>query len=115
MCIRDSGWGLELVASAGASKTADTDMVINRYDKRMLMATLSQFIMLGMDNVGALATFEGATDFFILTLNAVADTIAETFTKFAVARLLELNGYDPDGVRLEHLSLIHISEPTRPY
>lgn len=97
-----SGWGFELVASAGASKTADTDMVINRYDKRMLMATLSQFIMLGMDNVGALATFNGATDFFTLTLNAVADTIAETFTKFGVARLLELNGYDPDGVRLEH-------------
>lgn len=96
------GWTFELAASGGASKTADTDLVINRYDKRMLMATLSQFIMLGMDNVGALATFEGATDFFTLTLNAVADTIAETFNKFAVARLLALNGFDADGIRLEH-------------
>jgi len=96
------GWEFELVASAGGGKTADTDMVINRYDKRMLMATLSQFLMLGMDNIGAMATFSGATDFFTLTLNAVADTIAETFTKFGVARLLELNGYDADGVRLEH-------------
>lgn len=96
------GWEFELVASGGGSKTADTDMVINRYDKRMLMAALSQFIMLGMDNIGALATFEGASDFFTLTLNAVADTIAETFTKFGVTRLLALNGLDPDGVRMEH-------------
>ena len=96
------GWEFSLVASTGGGKANDTDMIINRYDKRILMSTLSQFIMLGMDNIGALATFEGATDFFTLTLNAVADTITETFTKFAVARLLELNGYDPDGVRLEH-------------
>ena len=95
------GWQFDLVSSGGSGKI-DTDVVINRYDKRMLMATLSQFIMLGMDNVGALATFEGATDFFTLTLNAVADTIAQTFTKFAVERLLTLNGFAPDGVRLEH-------------
>ena len=96
------GWQFNLLASSGSGKAMETDLVIQRYDKRMLMAALSQFIMLGMDNVGALATHEGATDFFTLTLNAVADTIAETFTKFGVARLLELNGFDPSGVRLEH-------------
>ena len=96
------GWEFNLVSSGGGNKAADTDMVINRYDKRMLMATLSQFLMLGMDNVGAMATFEGATDFFTLTLNAAADTISRTFTKFAVERLLKLNGYEADGIRLEH-------------
>ena len=96
------GWDFSLVASAGGGKATDTDMVINRYDKRILMASLSQFLMLGMDNIGAMATFEGATDFFTMTLNAVADTIAETFTKFCVARLLALNGLDTQGVRLEH-------------
>ena len=96
------GWEFSLTASAGAGKAGDTDLIINRYDKRMLMATLSQFLMLGMDSVGSMATFEGATDFFTLTLNAVADIISETFTKFAAARLLELNGFDPNGVRLEH-------------
>ena len=96
------GWKFELAASTAAGKVNDTDTVINRYDKRMLMAALSQFLMLGMENTGALATFEGSNDFFTLTLNAVADTIAETFTKFAVERLLALNGLDPTGVRLEH-------------
>lgn len=96
------GWQFSLVASSGAGKAADTDMVINRYDKRMLMAALSQFIMLGMDNVGAMSTYESATDFFTMTLNSVADTIAETFSKFAVERLLVLNGFDPTGVALSH-------------
>ena len=96
------GWEFALVASSGGAGAADTDMVISRYNKQMLMAALSQFLVLGMDNVGALATFEAAGDFFTLTLNAVADIIAETFTKFAVERLLLLNGLDPVGVRLEH-------------
>ena len=95
------GWDFDLVASPGAAKV-DTDVVISRYNKQILMSALSQFLMLGMDNVGALATFQGANDFFTLTLNAVADTIAETFTKFAVERLLALNGYEPTGIRLEH-------------
>lgn len=95
------GWQFDLVGAVGLGKV-NTDQVINRYNKQMLMAALSQFLALGMENVGALATFQGASDFFTLTLNAVADTIAETFTSFAISRLLALNGYDADGVRLEH-------------
>ena len=95
------GWDFSLVSAAGAGKV-HTDAVIDRYNRQILMSALSQFLALGMDNVGALATFQGGNDFFTLTLNAVADTIGETFTKFAAARLLELNGYPADGVRLEH-------------
>jgi hypothetical protein len=58
--------------------------------------------MLGMDNIGALATFEGATDFHAMMLNAVADIISETFSKYAIPRLFELNGLDPDGYALHH-------------
>ena len=50
---------------------------------------------LGMDNIGAMATFEG-DGLFTMTLNAVADTIAETFTK-VLRRLLALNGLDTRG------------------
>lgn len=96
-------WDFKLVSSPGGmSQTIDTNLVISRYEKRLLMSALSQFLMLGMDSVGAMATFEGATDFHSMALNAVADIIAETFTKFAVSRLLVLNGYDPDGYALEH-------------
>jgi len=101
-------WRLELLSAAvasGSSKVQDTDMVVSRYEKRMLMTALAQFLFLGMDNIGALATFEGGMSFFNVAVNAVADIIAETFTKFAAGRLLELNGMPTDGIQLEHTAV----------
>lgn len=95
-------WRLSLLSGGGMSKTIDTDMVIGRYEKRMLTAALAQFLLLGQDKVGALSLSKDQTDFFTMSLNANADIIADTFTKYAAARLLRLNGMDPAGVRLEH-------------
>jgi hypothetical protein len=99
------GWELSTMAGSGGSgmtKTVDAGGVVMRHEKRILMAALAQFLILGMDNIGALATFEGGTDFFNMSVNAVADIIAETHTKYPVERLMALNGMDADGVRLEH-------------
>lgn len=95
------GWTFSLT-SAGTTGAGETDMVINRHNKQILMAALAQFIALGMENVGALATFEGANDFFTLAVNALADVIANTFTEHAGERLLRLNGMEPKGIRLSH-------------
>lgn len=95
-------WHFELLSGGGQSKAIDTDMVISRYEKRILLSALAQFLMLGMDKVGALSTFEGGRDFFTIAVNAIADIIAETFTKYAVPRLMTLNGMDASGLQLEH-------------
>jgi hypothetical protein len=95
------GWEFELV-STGGSRQFDTDKIVQRYEKRMLMAALAQFIILGQDGVGSLALSQDSTDFFTMTVNAIADIIAETFTKYAIPRLLKLNGYDTEGVSLTH-------------
>jgi hypothetical protein len=95
------GWEFELV-STGGSRQFDTDKIVRRYESRMLMSALSQFLMLGQESVGSLALSKDQTDFFNITTNAVADIIAETFTKYAIPRLLKLNGMDSDGIRLEH-------------
>jgi hypothetical protein len=99
------GWELSTLSGSGGSgmtKTVDAGGAIGRHEKRILMAALAQFLILGMDNIGALATFEGGTDFFNMSVNAVADIIAETHTKYPVARLLALNGMDAEGIRMEH-------------
>jgi hypothetical protein len=95
------GWEFELV-STGGSRQFDTDKIVQRYEKRMLMAALAQFIMLGQDGVGSLALSKDMSDFFTMAVNAMADIISETFTKHAIPRLLKLNGYDAEGVCLEH-------------
>jgi len=95
------GWGFELV-STGGSRQFDTDKIIRRYESRMLMSALAQFLNLGQESVGSLALSKDQTDFFTMSVNAVADIIAHTFTKFAIPRLLKLNGYDAEGIKLEH-------------
>lgn len=95
------GWDFQLV-STGGSRQFDTDKIIKRYESRMLMSALSQFLMLGQEGVGSLALSSDQTDFFNMSVNSVADIIAETFTKYAIPRLLKLNGMDCDGVKLEH-------------
>src|SRR3990167_3048213 len=95
------GWELELL-STGGTRQFDTDKIISRYESRILMSSLAQFLMLGQEGVGSLALSRDSTDFFTMSVNATADIIGETFTKYAIPRLLKLNGQDPDGIRLEH-------------
>jgi len=95
------GWEFEFVAPP-AGTTLNFGETITRYEKRMLMAALAQFLILGQDGVGSLSLSRDQSDFFALSVNSIADIIAETFTKYAVPRLMKLNGQDADGLRLEH-------------
>lgn len=95
------GWELKLL-STGGSRQFDIDKTLTRYESRILMSALAQFLLLGQQNVGSLALSRDQTDFFTMSVNTVADVIGAAFTKFAIPRLLRLNGYDPDGIVLEH-------------
>lgn len=99
------GWEFSLISSGGLSKAIDTNMVIGRYERRMLMAALAQFLILGQDKVGALSLSTDQSDFFRLLVNASLDIIAETYSKFMVPRILTLNGIDPAGYTLEHTAV----------
>ncbi len=94
-------WGFEL-ASTGGTRLFDTDAIVKRYESRILMSALAQFLILGQDKVGTQALSSDLTDFWGMSVNAIADVISETHTKFAVKRLLALNGMDTEGIRLEH-------------
>jgi hypothetical protein len=94
------GWEFEF--ARGGATFPDYDRVINRHEKRILTSTLAQFLMLGQDGVGSLALSKDQTDFFTMSVNAVGDIISETFTQVAIPQLMALNGYDAEGLRLEH-------------
>ena len=95
------GWELKLL-STGGSRQFNTDAIINRYESRMLMASLAQFLLLGQEKVGSLALSRDQTDFFTMSVNATADILAETLLNQAVPRLMALNGYDAEGLHLTH-------------
>jgi hypothetical protein len=99
--VLPSGWMFQLV-STGGSKAIDTDKVIIRYEQRILMSSLAQFLMLGSNKVGSMALSKDQTDLFVMSVNATADIIAASILHQAVPRLLKLNGYDADGITLSH-------------
>lgn len=96
-----NGWNLELL-STGGSRQFDTDKIVNRYNSQILMTALAQFLMLGQEGVGSLALSKDQTDLFTMSVNAVADTLAETINHQALPRLMRLNGYTADGLALTH-------------
>lgn len=99
--VKPFGWEMELL-STGGTRQFDTNEIVKRYESRMLMSALAEFLMLGQESIGSMALSKDKTDFFAMSVNAIADIIAETFTKYAIPRLLALNGYDIEGVTLEH-------------
>jgi hypothetical protein len=99
--IEPDGWEFKLLSGAGKS-FAEMSEAIVRYSKWATMATLSQFIMLGQDSVGSYSLSMDMTNLAEMVVNATADIVAETFTKQELSRILRMNGFDPDGVRLEH-------------
>ena len=93
-------WTLDLLHSD--AKMPDYNAAISRHTKDILTAALAQFLMLGQQGIGSLALSKDQTDFFTMSVNATADILAETFTHDMIPPLMALNGYDAEGLMLEH-------------
>lgn len=82
----------QLMASAG-SRQFDTNAIIQRYEQRILMSVMADFIMVGhQDNGGSYALHTDKTGLFRASINSIAMSIADVFNRHAVPRLFELNG-----------------------
>ncbi len=59
------GFEFELVSTGGA-RQFDTNAIINRYDAKIAMTVLADFIMLGHQKVGSFALSSDKTELFQL-------------------------------------------------
>ena len=91
MAREGSGVLVELL-SPPARGNIDFSTIIQRYEKRIAMVGLAQFIHLGMDQQGSQALAEVTTDFFQLAVSAWADSLQDTVNRFLVEPLFRLNG-----------------------
>jgi hypothetical protein len=80
--------------STGGRRQFDTDAIIGRYDQRIAMTVLADFLLLGHENVGSQALSVSKVDLFIRSLDAFLSEIAEVFNNHAIPRLMRLNGVD---------------------
>lgn len=78
--------------STGGQRQFDTDKIISRYDQRIAMTVLADFILLGHEAVGSYALGVTKVDLWSMGVDAIAKAIAEVVNTHAIPRLLRLNG-----------------------
>jgi hypothetical protein len=81
--------------STGGQRQFDTDKIIARYDQRIAMTMMADFILLGHEKVGSHALGASKIDLFTAAIEAWLFHIADIFNTHAIPRLLKLNGIDP--------------------
>lgn len=84
---------LELLSSGG-SRSFDTTAIIDRYDKRIAMSVLADFIMLGSNAAGSFALASSKTNMFAQALGAWLQVIEGVLNTYAVPKLFAINGMD---------------------
>jgi hypothetical protein len=88
-------YDLQLLNSGG-QRQIDTDKIIQRYDTRIAMSVLADFIMVGHEQTGTYSMAESKTDLFITALEAWLDSIAAVINEQAIHPLLRYNGITVD-------------------
>lgn len=91
------GFELELL-STGGTRQFDTNAIIERYDTRIAMTVLADFIFLGHQQNGSWALSSDKTALFAMACGAYLDIIAETFNSQGIPNLIDINGEHFAGI-----------------
>lgn len=106
---------ITLMASPGA-KQFDLDKIINRYDVRIAVTMLADFILLGHEAVGSKALSTDKTDMFSDAISAWLDSIAAEINQRAIPKILALNGMVVEDApqlghgRIEPVDLLQLAQ-----
>ncbi len=85
------GW-LFTLTSTGGRRQFDTNAIIERYDNRIAMTVLADFVLLGHEKVGSFALSSDKTQLFGIALGTYLGMICEVFNNQAIPRLIDMNG-----------------------
>ena len=95
--VLPQGYELELLSSGG-TRQFDTNSIINRYDTRIAMTVLADFIFLGHQQNGSWALSSDKTEMFAMAIVAFLDMICETFNSQGIPSLIDMNGKHFEGI-----------------
>lgn len=89
--------------STGGTRQFDTNKIIMRYDQRILMTLMADFLMLGHDKVGSFALASSKTELFAVALGSFLDSMCEVINRHGIRRLIKMNGISTElAPTLEH-------------
>lgn len=78
--------------STGGTRQFDTTAIIDRYDKRIAMTCLADFILLGSSGVGSFALSSDKTTLFATAVGGFLKQIAAPFNNVLIPELWRING-----------------------
>jgi hypothetical protein len=87
-------FSFELLGSGGG-RAFSTDAIVRRYEERILMTVLADFILVGHQQTGSYSMHVDKTSIFRTALNSIGKSICDTFNRYAIPRLFEVNGWRP--------------------
>lgn len=90
-------YSFELLGGGGG-RAFNTDAIIRRYEERILMTVLADFILVGHQQTGSYSLHTDKTGIFRTSLNSICQTIADVLNAYAVPKLFMLNGWRPDAL-----------------
>lgn len=82
--------------SSGGTRQFDTSGIIQRYETRILMTMLADFILVGHEASGSYAMHTDKTGLFRTAINSLAQSVADVFNRHAIPRLFSMNGLKQD-------------------
>lgn len=87
---KPTGFKLALLGTPG-SRSIPTDPIVKRYEARMLMNFMAEFIMIGQEKVGTQALYAGKSNLFGIGMGTLLNGYASVLNNYGVARLMTLN------------------------
>lgn len=89
--------------TSGGSRQFNIESVIERYSRQIAMTVMADFIFLGHQGVGSYALSSDKTSLFAKSLGVWLDVIQDTFNRYAVPRLMRVNGMSLESLpRMVH-------------
>jgi hypothetical protein len=84
---------LELL-NTGGDRQFDTNAIIQRYDERIAMSMMADFLLMGHTTGGSYSLSTTKTNLFSNALSAILDVLIEEINLQAIPQLVLLNGWD---------------------
>lgn len=94
--------------SSGGAKSIDVGKVIERYDTQIFRSSLADFLTLGQgtNSSGSWSMHSDKSAMFLMSLKTYLAQIRDVYNRFAIPRLMELNGIVAKGYpQIDHTPL----------
>ena len=86
------------LVSPSRGATSNTNEIIARWDQRICMSVMADFLLLGSQSVGSFALSDSKTSLFAIALGAILDIVTGVINSTAVPALFALNESSFPGI-----------------